>query len=223
MDVQLQGPERLLPDPFGAPGSRMYATEDLNRLLSDGGIEYLGSGDAQVNVRGVRIETGAIEDALSACDRAAGMHRSPRERGSRDGGSARRIDGEVTVPLRAAGLYRARRPAAEPQRQDGPVGLGPACAERRPPGYRPTWCPPRRPQSRCCIGSGANCLALRRSGATTTSSRWWHSLLAKTMAGRLRSEHGLLAAVSDSLNAESLADLGARLDASADGRDHSKE
>jgi hypothetical protein len=48
-------------------------------------------------------------------------------------------------------------------------------------------------------------------------------LLAKTMAGRLRSEHGLLAAVSDSLNAESLADLGARLDASADGRDHSKE
>jgi len=55
---------RFLPDPWGAPGARMYRTLDLGRRLDDGALEYLGRGDAQVKVRGVRIEAREVEDAL---------------------------------------------------------------------------------------------------------------------------------------------------------------
>ncbi|MFL5541004.1 MAG: non-ribosomal peptide synthetase, partial [Longimicrobiaceae bacterium] len=57
--------ERFLPDPWGPPGARMYRTLDLGRRLDDGALEYLGRRDAQVKVRGVRIETGEVEAALA--------------------------------------------------------------------------------------------------------------------------------------------------------------
>src|SRR5262249_49280879 len=56
--------QRLVADPFGAPGRRLYRTGDLGRLLDDGRIECLGRIDHQVKVRGFRIELGEIESAL---------------------------------------------------------------------------------------------------------------------------------------------------------------
>ncbi|HNP58323.1 MAG TPA: amino acid adenylation domain-containing protein [Gordonia sp. (in: high G+C Gram-positive bacteria)] len=53
-------------DPFGATGARMYATGDIVRVNADGDIEYLGRGDDQVKVRGLRIELGEVEAALAA-------------------------------------------------------------------------------------------------------------------------------------------------------------
>ncbi|GEB48128.1 hypothetical protein SCA03_06790 [Streptomyces cacaoi] len=59
--------ERFVPDPF-ADGARMYRTGDLVRRLADGRIEYLGRADAQVKVRGFRVELEEIETALRRLD-----------------------------------------------------------------------------------------------------------------------------------------------------------
>ncbi|WP_315729290.1 non-ribosomal peptide synthetase [Bradyrhizobium sp. SZCCHNS2021] len=56
--------EKFTPDPFGRPGSRLYATGDIVRRLPDGNIEYLSRRDGQVKIRGFRIELQEIESVL---------------------------------------------------------------------------------------------------------------------------------------------------------------
>ncbi|MFU4953090.1 non-ribosomal peptide synthase/polyketide synthase [Pseudomonas aeruginosa] len=56
--------ERFVPDPFGAPGSRLYRSGDLTRGRADGVVDYLGRVDHRVKIRGFRIELGEIEARL---------------------------------------------------------------------------------------------------------------------------------------------------------------
>jgi acyl carrier protein len=63
----------FIPDPFTAePGTRMYKTGDVCRVLTDGKIEFLGRADDQVKIRGFRIEPREVESVV-------GQHPAVRE------------------------------------------------------------------------------------------------------------------------------------------------
>lgn len=58
--------ERFVPDPFSRrPNATMYRTGDLCRYRVDGAIEFLGRTDAQLKIRGNRVELGEIEACLA--------------------------------------------------------------------------------------------------------------------------------------------------------------
>jgi amino acid adenylation domain-containing protein len=59
--------ERFIENPIADdPGSVLYRTGDIARLLPDGNLELLGRRDLQVKVRGFRVDIGDVESALKS-------------------------------------------------------------------------------------------------------------------------------------------------------------
>jgi non-ribosomal peptide synthetase-like protein len=56
--------DRFITHPLAPDGGRLYRTGDLGRLTADGEIEYLGRADAEVKVRGYRVDLGEIDNVL---------------------------------------------------------------------------------------------------------------------------------------------------------------
>ncbi len=57
--------ERFVADPFAGGTARMYASGDLASWRESGEIVYLGRADAQIKLRGFRIDLGEIEHQLN--------------------------------------------------------------------------------------------------------------------------------------------------------------
>jgi amino acid adenylation domain-containing protein len=61
--------EKFIPNPLSqTPGEKLYRTGDFGRVLPDGNVEYLGRGDQQIKIRGLRIDLGDIETAIRQND-----------------------------------------------------------------------------------------------------------------------------------------------------------
>ncbi len=91
--------ERFVTDPSDpAGGGRLYKTGDLARYRPDGVIEFLGRLDAQVKVRGYRVELGEIEARLME---APGV-RDAAVAARRDGATEPRLIGYVVPRTGAA-------------------------------------------------------------------------------------------------------------------------
>ncbi|MGN8262169.1 amino acid adenylation domain-containing protein, partial [Pseudomonas sp. SMSB3] len=58
--------ERFVPDPFGAPGARLYRSGDRLRRDNAGLLHFLGRGDDQMKIRGYRVEPGEVGRVLRA-------------------------------------------------------------------------------------------------------------------------------------------------------------
>ena len=217
--------ERFVADPYGAAGSRMYRTGDLARWRADGVLEFLGRADAQVKLRGFRIEPGEIEAALlrhAAVAQAAVIAREDAAgqqaagglcgggggAGARCRGAAGACCGEPAGLHGAVGVRGAGAAAADAERQ-----ARPPCAAGAGAAPRGRARAPRTPQEEMLCALFAEVLGLERVGIDDNFFELGgHSLLATRLISRIRATLDVELAIRSLFEAPTVEALAQRLD-----------
>ena len=222
--------ERFVADPFGPAGSRMYRTGDLARWREDGVLDFLGRADAQLKLRGFRIEPGEIEAALvrhAGVAQAAVIAREDVPGDKRlvayvvaasdqppDVAELRCASGSAASGLHGAvGLCGAGAASAHAQRQARPpraAGAGGDGLSVRGP---------RTPQEEMLCGLFAEVLGLERVGIDDNFfALGGHSLLATRLISRIRATLDVEIAIRSLFEAPTVAALVQRLEGAQAGR-----
>ncbi|HEV2999511.1 MAG TPA: amino acid adenylation domain-containing protein, partial [Solirubrobacteraceae bacterium] len=104
--------DRFIPDPAGPPGTRRYRTGDMVTARADGLLEHHGRVDAQVKVRGERVEPAEVEAALLAHPAVREVAVVPHERPDGDRAlTAFVVAGDETTPAALRAFAADRLPA----------------------------------------------------------------------------------------------------------------
>ena len=214
--------ERFVACPWGPPGSRMYRTGDRARWR-DGNLDFLGRVDGQVKVRGVRVELGEVEAALSAHPGVAQavVLADPTGDGVRLVGYAAPAGGPVDpAELRAhvAGLLPEHMVPATVVALDGPLPRTPNGKLDRRALPAPDWsalagaAAPETPEQEVLAGLVAEVLGLPRIGVHDDFfDLGGHSMAAMRLVGRIRGALGVDLAIRDVFDAPTVAALANRL------------
>ena len=218
-------------NPFGPAGSRMYRTGDLARWRADGTLEFLGRADAQVKLRGFRIEPGEIEAALmrhpavaqaavvaradqpgeQAAGRLCGGRRGADRRCGGVAGACRRSLPDYMVPSAFVVLDRLPlTPNGKLDRRALPApDLTPAMVRRAP----------RTPHEEILCGLFAEVLGVERLGIDDNFfDLGGHSLLAIRLIGRIRAVLQVELAIRSLFEAPTVEALASHLAAGAPAR-----
>ncbi len=218
--------ERFVADPYGASGRRMYRTGDLARWQADGVLEFLGRADAQVKLRGFRIEPGEIEAAL-ARDPTVGQAAVIAQGDNADGGG-RRLIGYLVAASGAAIDPSALRAALSRQLPDYMVPSTLIVLDRLPltpngkldrralplPARDATHAhrPPRSPHEAILCSLFAEVLGLERVGIDDNFfDLGGHSLLATRLISRIRAALSIEVSIRGLFEAPTVAALAGRL------------
>jgi len=212
--------ERFVPDPFtGVAGARLYRTGDRVRWRADGELEFLGRADAQVKVRGFRIEPGEVEAALRSHPGVRAAVVAVRERrlaayvvadpgvtGAELREMAKRRLPEYMVP--AAVVLLEALPLTPAGKVDRRALPAPAGTEEE------AYVAPRTPAEEVVAGIFAEVLGRERVGAGDDFFELGgHSLLATRVVSRLGPAFGVEVPLRAFFQAPTVAELAAWIDA----------
>ncbi|PTL75058.1 non-ribosomal peptide synthetase [Vitiosangium sp. GDMCC 1.1324] len=225
--------EKFLADGVGGkPGGRLYRTGDWARYLPDGNIEFLGRRDAQVKVRGFRIELAEVEAALARHPGVKDVAVVAREAGS---GGKRLVAYVVPQPGQEVEVAFLRtflkerlpeymvpsaflRLEAFPLTPSGKVDRKALPAPEAESTGHDSYVPLRTPLEEVVAGIWAPLLGLERVGARDNFFELGgHSLLATQVASRLREVLRVDVPVRMLFEAPTVAELAARLESTSGG------
>jgi thioesterase domain-containing protein len=212
---------RFVADPFGPAGTRMYRTGDLGRREPDGRLTHLGRTDAQLKVRGFRIEPGEVESVLLAHPQVRQAVVVAREDRPGDRRLVGYVVGESDVDT---GAVRMQAAAALPRHL---VPAHVVALDRLPltangkldraalpePGGSTDGRPPRTPREEVLCALFAEVLGVPRVGVDDGFfDLGGHSLLATRLLNRVRDTFGVRLTIRGLFEAPTPAALGERLD-----------